>query len=213
MANFFKTISNTIKYWFIPFIIGILFIIAGIYTFITPEESYVALSFLFSVLFIISGIAEIIFAFSNRKAMDNWAWILFFGILSAAIGTLLFLNPKISMATMPFYIGFLILFRSIAGVSFALDLKSYGILDWGNFMVLSVLGIIFSFILLWNPYFAGMAIVFWTGLVFIIAGAFIIYFGLLLRRIKRTPQRISKNLKNRLDEFTNEIASAFKPKK
>lgn len=109
----------------------------GIYTLTSPQESYLALSVLFSLTFIASGVSEIYFAISNREALDNWGWILFFGIISFIIGILMIANPALSMITMPFYVGFLVLFRSIAGISFALDLKSYG-----------VLGLLFSFILI-----------------------------------------------------------------
>ncbi|MGB3065991.1 DUF308 domain-containing protein [Sphingobacterium thalpophilum] len=67
MANsFFKTVRSSIKHWYIPLIVGILFIVLGFYTITTPVVSFLTLAYLFSWSFMISGILEIIFAVQNR---------------------------------------------------------------------------------------------------------------------------------------------------
>ena len=55
------------KFWFLPLLSGILFIIAGIWIFRTPESSYVALSILFAAAFFVSGIFEIFRALGNTQ--------------------------------------------------------------------------------------------------------------------------------------------------
>ncbi len=207
MANFFKTINSTVKNWWLLLIVGIIFLGVGIYTMTSPQDSYVALALLFSISFIVAGILEIIFSISNRKVMENWGWALFIGIVTLVLGVLLFSNQDVTEAILPFYVGFLVLVRSVQGISYSLDMKSYGILDWGNVMVVSVLGAILSFILLFNPYFAGMTLVFWTGLVLILAGVAGIYFSFQLRRIKRTPERLSKELTDRWEKLQSDIQS------
>lgn len=129
MSNFFKTVRNSIKYWYVSLLVGILFLIVEIYTFVTPLESYVALSVLFSVSFLASGVAEIIFSISNKNEIEGWGWNLAFGILTLITGVLLLMNPAISITTLPFYIGFLLMFRSIMGISYAIELKNYGVLN------------------------------------------------------------------------------------
>ena len=111
--SIFKTFNDTIKHWYIPAIVGSIFIVVGIYTFASPATSYVALSILFSLSFLFSGISEIVFSLTNRNEMDNWGWVLAFGILTTVIGGLLLSNPAVSMATLTFYVGFLILFRLV----------------------------------------------------------------------------------------------------
>lgn len=212
MGTFFKTVKNAIKHWYIPLLTGVLFIFLGIYTLTSPQESYLALSVLFSLTFIASGVSEIYFAISNREALDNWGWILFFGIISLMIGILMIANPALSMITMPFYVGFLVLFRSIAGISFALDLKSYGVLDWGNLMIAAILGLLFSFILIWNPLFAGISIVIWTGLSLIFAGGYAIFLSFKLKKLKDSPERISKDLKEKWDKLNEEINQELQKK-
>jgi len=212
MSNFLKTVTNTVKYWYIPLIVGLIFIGIGVYTIISPLESYLALSILFSLSFLFSGISEIIFSISNRKEIDNWGWTLTFGILTFLLGVLLVMNPVISITTLPIYVGFVMLFRSIMGISYALELKNYGVLDWGNLMVLGILGLLFSFVLIWNPLFAGMTIVFWTGLALISGGAFSVYLSFKLKKIKSLPNKISDDLKNRYNAIKQEVQNELSKK-
>ncbi|MDO6759791.1 HdeD family acid-resistance protein [Tamlana sp. 2_MG-2023] len=196
---------KTIKYWYIPLIIGLIFIGVGIYTFMSPVTSYLTLALLFSLSFLCSGIIEIIFAISNRNEIDNWGWSLIFGIITSIFGVLLLINPEISIMTLPFYVGFLILFRSVGSISYALDLKNYGDLSWGNLMVFGVLGIIFSFILLWNPLFAGLNVVIWTGVSFLSLGIYSVIFSFKLKKLKDSPNKISDELKQQYESVKNSI--------
>jgi len=136
--------------------------------------------------------------------------VLAFGILTTVIGGLLLSNPAVSMATLTFYVGFLILFRSISALSFSLDLKDYGIGDWGALMALSVIGLIFSIIMIWNPAFAGMTIVIWTGLAFITTGIFSLYMAFKLKKLNELPQKMSEDLKLRHRQLQQEISEINK---
>ncbi len=179
----FNKTKKAIKRWYLMLIVGIIFLILGIWTITTPLSAYAALSTVFALGFIIIGITEIGFALDNRH--QYWGWSLALGILSALVGLLLLLNPAASMVTLPFYVGFTLLFRSISGMISAYEMKQYGILDWGILMLAAVLGLIFSFILLWNPVFAGINIVVWTAITFIVLGVYTIYFSFELRKLNK----------------------------
>lgn len=202
---FFNTIRKAIKHWYLPLLVGLFFIVISIVVFTSPMTSFVALALLFSISFLLGGIAEIIFALTNRDQLRNWGWTLGFGILTTLVGILLILNTELSMSVLAFYIGFLVLFRSIAAISFAVDVKRYGGTQWGSLMVFGILGAIFAFILLWNPVFAGLSIVVFAGLSIFFSGLFNIYFALQLRKIHRYAKKISPKLKERLDQLQNDI--------
>ena len=203
--HFLKTIKNTIKHWYLPLIAGLILIAAGIYTFAQPEDAYVALAFLFALSFVLSGFFETSFAFANRAILDGWGWNLAMGLLTLIVGVLMFINPEISMLTLPFYVGFVILFRSIAAVSFALELRNYRVMSWGNLMVIGVLGILLAFILLWNPVLAGMSVVIWTGLALIMVGIFNLMASFQLKKLHDLPKKISSELMKRRDEIEDQI--------
>ncbi len=205
--TFISSIQNAIKMWFIPVIVGAIFIAVGIYSFTIPETAYEVLSIVFSISFIVAGIAEIVFSISNRKSLSNWGWILTLGIATLIVGILLIQNQGVALSILPYYFGFLLMFRSIAGITISLDMRDYGILDWGVLFALSILGLLFSFVLLWNPLFAGMTLVIWTGLAMIAVGAFSIYFGFKVRQFKNYPKKLSKELKDRYNSIVSEIQS------
>ncbi|MFT3827844.1 MAG: DUF308 domain-containing protein [Chitinophagaceae bacterium] len=186
MANqAYKFVRERVKYWYVPLLVGIFFIILGLYVFSQPLSSFLALAILFSVSFIITGLIEIIFSISNRHELDNWGWMLTFGIIGVIAGILLISNPALSLATLSLYIGFLVLFRSIAAISVSIDMRNYGASDWGFILTMGILGVILAFILLWNPLFAGLSLVYWIALSFIAAGMFSIYFSVILKKLKK----------------------------
>ena len=203
--NYFQIISSSVKHWYLPLIAGLIFIGVGIFSFMQPAESYVALAIVFSLAFLFHGIADIAFAITNREHMQGWGWDLAMGILTTLVGILLIANPVISMLTLPFYVGFVVMFRSVAAIGTSLELKKYYIQDWGYLLAIGILGVIFSFILLFDPGFAGMSIVVWTGLAFIVIGAFSIFLSLKLKKLHDIPKNISKEVRKKSEDVTLEV--------
>lgn len=199
-SQFIKNIKESVKHWYIPLLVGIILIGTGIWTFFSPLDSYLALSIFFSISFLVSGILELFFAVANRKEMDNWGWSLILGILTALVGIMLLARPEISVLTLPLYVGFVIMLRSFGAMAIAMDLKNYGVMEWGTLMVIGVLGLIFSFILIWNPVFAGMTIVFWTGLALLASGVFHVYAAFKMRNLHKNWDNISEEVRERFEE-------------
>lgn len=205
MTHFLKLINQSIKYWYLPLIAGIIFILIAVWTFAAPGASFLALAFLFSFGFVFSGAIEVAFSVANRKELENWGWMLVFGLVTFIVGILLFVNPALSAATLAIYIGFLVLFRSIAAVSTALDMRSYGVRNWGYPTFFGILGVIFSFILIWNPVLAGLTIVFWTGMALLMSGIFSIMFSLQLRKLHTLTQNIPGDVRERFEALREEV--------
>ncbi|WP_417859384.1 HdeD family acid-resistance protein [Xanthomarina gelatinilytica] len=204
-TTFFKSIKEAIKHWYIPVLVGLFFVIVSVIVFLSPAGSLLTLSILFALSFLFGGLSEIIFSISNRHQLENWDWSLAFGIITFIVGTSLLIHPALSISVLAFYIGFIILFRSVAAISFALDIKKYGSKNWGVLLALGILGIVFSFILIWNPIFAGMSVVVLVALSFLFTGLFSIYLGLQLRQIHKSSKSISAELKARYDDLMDEI--------
>ncbi len=207
--QFFKTVQRTINNWYLPLLVGIVLIAVGIWTFMNPEDSYVALAFVFSLSFVIMGLFESIFSITNREIIDNWGWHLVLGLITLAVGILMIIKPEISQVTLPFYIGFVVLFRSIWAIGVAIDMRSYRILSWGNVMLMGVLGSLLGFILIWNPLFAGLSAVVFTGLAFIVGGILHIMMSLKLKKLHDAPKRISKELMKRYKDVQAEVQKAM----
>lgn len=187
-----KSIKDTIKHWYLPLILGIIFIAIGVWAIITPEATYLSLALLFSVSFLVIGILEIISSISFRKQLDGWGWLLTSGILGLILGVILIIHPQISIITLPLFVGFLVLYRSIMAIAWSIEMKKYKISEWGWLLFTGILGVIFSFILMWNPFFAGLTVAVFTGIALITVGIFHIYFSIGLKKLKNT----FKNLKD-----------------
>lgn len=204
MATFLKTIKKTVKHWYVPAIIGVLLIVFGIYIFTTPLETYGTLTMLFSLSFLFSGIAETLFSVQNRKIIEGWGWYLTGGILNSVIGLMLLSRPEISAFTLPLVVGFTLMFRSIQGLGFSFELKNYGSLKWGNLAIASILGLVFSIILLFNPIFTGISLVVMTALAFIFSGITGIVLGFQLKKLKALPSKIRKDLNEKIEVLKKE---------
>jgi len=187
MTTFLKTNRNTVKYWYVPAIIGVLFIVVGAGSFGTLEMTYLALASLFSYSFVFSGVLEIWFSVENRKELEGWGWYLASGIFTLLIGILLIVHPAIATATLPLFVGFGLLFRSFQGLGFAFELRNYGVLKWGNLAIVSILGIVFSSLLIVNPIITGISLVLLTSVAFIFAGINAIVLAFQLRKLKTLP--------------------------
>ncbi len=188
--QFFKHEKTSVKYWYIPLLVGLIFVGIGVWVFATPLQAYLTLTLIFSLSFLFSGIFEIIFAVSNKRELNNWGWTLTFGVINLLVGVLMLSNPEISMTVLPFYVGFVVLFRSIAAIGASIELKNHGVLDWGNLLVIGLAGTIFSFILLWNPLFAGLSLVFWTAFAFLALGIFSIYYSIKLKSLHAEEKKV-----------------------
>jgi len=187
-----KSIKDTIKHWYLPLILGIIFIAIGIWAIMTPVETYISLAILFSVAFFVTGILAIVFSISHRKQLDGWGWSLASGILSFIIGVLLIIYPQVSVLTLSLFVGFVVLFHSTMAVAWSIELKKYKVSNWGWLLFAGIIGVILSFILLWNPFIAGLTVAVFTGIALITVGIFHIHLSIELKKLKKT----FKNLKD-----------------
>ncbi len=179
-----ETIQADIKNWWLFIIKGLVFIGAGIYVFCSPLAGYIGLSVLFSIVIIISGISQIYFA-SVNTAMRGWGWSLISGILDLIIGSYLFAYPLITMATLPIFLGFWLLFRSfyIMGISF--DLKSYGITSWVGLLIGSILLLITALLVMYFPAAGAAGIIVASGMALIIGGVLNILLAFKFKDLKK----------------------------
>lgn len=209
-TSFLNSIKNSVKHWYIPLIVGFLFIILSFMVFTSPLSSLLALSVFFAISFLLGGLSEVIFSISNKDTLPNWGWSLVFGMLTSIVGLSLIIHPALSLSVLSFYIGFLLLFRSISSISFALDIKKYGSKNWGSLLIFSILGAIASLFLIWNPLFTGIGITILIAVSFLFAGLFSIFLAFQLRKIHVSTKDISAQLRERYNDLMQEIDNEWK---
>lgn len=203
MSNIISSSIKTIKHWWVFLLTGILFIAGAAYVLYTPEQSYVALSWLFSIMVTANGISNIYFSISNRDILKGWGWYLTGGILELLFGILLISYPNMTMLIFPIFTGFWLLFRGIQTIGASLELKEYGILDWGWLMLIGVAITVLASFMVVFPIFGYFNIIYLASLTLLLIGFANISFSLSLKKIK------SKTI-DKVEDFKKGVKKEFK---
>lgn len=134
----------------VELILGILFIIIGIYSFTRPVQAIIFLIFWFGILAIIRGIADI-FGFSKYDESVGKGIRIFSGILDIIIGYLFISNVALGIFWITILFSFWILMESISNLFLDSRLsKQNGIAKIG-LLILDVLCFIIAIAMLFNP--------------------------------------------------------------
>ena len=187
-----KEIRADIKNWWMLLLVGILFIGIGILVLVNPFKSYVSLAWFFAVIMMVSGFLQKWFAIANNNEIEGWGWQLALGIVEFTIGLVLILNLDFTMAILPFYVGFWLLFKSLALIGFSFELKSYKITNWMYYLVFGILLTILSWFVILNPLLGKMTIVVWSGIALIVAGLAYVLLSFKLKNVKRKVVKINE---------------------
>jgi uncharacterized membrane protein HdeD (DUF308 family) len=196
MNNLAETISSGVKNWWWFIIKGLLLLVAGIAILMRPAEGYLGLSVLFSVVILGAGLAQIFFSIGNSDILKGWGWTLVSGIIDTLIGIFLLSYPVITMATLPFFVGFWLIFRSFYLMGASLDLKSLGIPGWGWMMAGGIALMVLAFAILYYPAAGAISIVAWSGTAFILAAVLNFMLAFKLKSVKRDVKSFEGRLKH-----------------
>jgi uncharacterized membrane protein HdeD (DUF308 family) len=181
MSNVLASIRSDVKNWWWFLITGLLFIAAGIAIFMKPAEGYASLSILFSIMMISSGFGQIFFSTGNSDILRGWGWILVSGIVDLALGTYLLIYPVVTMATLPYFVGFWLILRSFYIMGSSFDLRSFGAGGWGWLLFGGIVMLVLGFLIVYYPAAGVVSIIAVSGAAFIVGGFLNIYFGFQLK--------------------------------
>ncbi len=209
MKNVISQIADAIKNWWLFLAAGILLIIVSFWVIKTPVESYVGLAILLSILILANGISYTIFSISNREQLEGWGWYLTGGIFDIVIGVILILYPEISIILLPLFVGFWLMFRGISVIGTSLDLKKYGVLDWGWLMLFGIFITTMAFFMVLNPMFGFFNIIYLTFLSLLVYGVANIMLAFKLKKIKSKTFGVlddfKKNLEHKAEDLKTDV--------
>ena len=184
MSTLLENVGSSIKNWWWFLVKGLLLIATGIAIFARPAAGYAGLSVLFTVVIIGSGIAQVVFATSNKGLLKGWGWTLVSGILDIAIGVYLAMYPLVTMATLPFFVGFWLIFKSFYLMGASFDLNDLGLSGWGWMFFGGFLVLLAGFTVIYDPVSGAIGIVAVSGTAFILAGILYSILSFKLKDIK-----------------------------
>jgi uncharacterized membrane protein HdeD (DUF308 family) len=196
MNDLTGTIISSVKNWWWFIIKGLLLITAGAAIFARPLEGYVGLSILFSIVILGVGLTQIFFSIGNSELLRGWGWTFASGIIDVVIGIYLLSYPIITMATLPYIVGFWLMFRSFYLMGSSFDLKTVGVSGWGWLLAGGILVLMLAFGILYYPATGAVSIIAYSASAFFVAGIFNIVLAFKFRTIKKDVKGFEGKLKH-----------------
>jgi len=90
-AQLFYAFSHEAKHRWLEALLGIIYIIAGIYILMHPLGGLLAITLLISCFLIVYGVFALVLAFQMRPA-PGWGWVLFDAIVTIFLGILIYIH-------------------------------------------------------------------------------------------------------------------------
>ena len=185
---FARLIERGTSRWWIPLLIGILWLI---YAFIVLSFTYKtlwAVVIFAGVAFIATGIGEFVLA----AVLDSWQWLhALAGVLCIAAGIVAFAWPNQTFLVLAGIIGWFLLFRGTFNIIESLFVKDYVEQWW----LILITGILQVGIALWAVGYAGRSIavlVVWVGAWALTEGIMNIWAAFRLRTVHKTAAAIGQ---------------------
>ncbi|HVS98394.1 MAG TPA: DUF308 domain-containing protein [Puia sp.] len=173
---------QVVRYWWVFIALGSSLIIFGLLLMAFPAAHFATLGIFFQIAIVINGTLEIGFALTNYRSVHGWAWHLAGGIFDLLIGGLLLFDPVITAVSLPLFVGFWLLFRSIAIVGRCFDLPAvWPETAWMG--LLGLAGLAFSFLILYNPALDVANLILLASLALISIGLFYVFLGSHFRQL------------------------------
>lgn len=156
--------------WF-SLIVGILFILAGLTSFMHPDKTLHFLTILVGIAFILRGIYELWFRqFVNRALNQGSGWIIFTAILDIILGVIVLVYPGWGVLYIAILFAIWFIVDSIMEIKAAKLFKAFrrGYATW--LVVLGVISTIMGIILLFSPLLSAMTIVWLVTVMLMVFG-------------------------------------------
>ena len=172
--NLTERAGRAVQHWWLMMLAGIRCFALGIAVFVFPLQSYVTLSILAGILMLLVGAAQLIIASTSGNYLAMRGYMLVGGVIDLILGLLLCVYPGVTMALLPVMLGIWMMYHSFMMIAFGGDLETFRIKGSGWTILGGVLLLALSFVVLVNPFSAGIAAV------IVLSGVGLIVFGILL---------------------------------
>ncbi|MGW7794794.1 DUF308 domain-containing protein [Staphylococcus xylosus] len=161
--------SSTIKWS--SLIIGVSFLIIGVFIISFPEENLFAITWLIGLLFIINGFLEIfVRQVIKRTANQSATMLVILGIINIILGLLILFNVVTSTTFIVYLFAIWFIINAFFNMFNVTPLEKSNKIFYIISIILNILAILFGIILLFNPLIAAFIIAIFISAVFFIIG-------------------------------------------
>ena len=138
----FKKISNAMRLWIIPVILGFFLILSGLGTAFIFDLK--VLSIAISGFMFLSGIFGIFHTYANNKRCDGRSFYFTLAILDFVLATLLIMTPEIQVTTIDTVLSFWILFQGLGKIIYSMDVQKLGVKSWDSDLIFGILFVMYG---------------------------------------------------------------------
>lgn len=184
--NLTNRVGRAVKHWWLMMLAGILCFALGIAVFAFPMESYVTLSILSGILMLVVGAAQLIIASTSGNYIAMRGYMLVGGVIDLLLGFLLCVYPGVTMALLPIFLGIWLMYHAFMIISFGGDMETFKVQGSGWTIFGGILLLALSFIVLVNPFSAGVVtVVVLTGIGLLVFGFLLCWMSMIFRNIQK----------------------------
>ena len=156
--------SRPVSIWHL--VAGVIMAALGIYVWINPVATMVALALYLGIAFIVLGVGYVTASFRFDSG-----WDMFVGVLDILVGVIFVGNLGVTAASLPIIFALWCLAVGVIQLVVSYKFKQAG-MNWGWTLTSGILGIVFAFLILTYP---ALGVITITALM----GAYILLYGIL----------------------------------
>ncbi len=181
---------NFKKQWWIPVLFGIALIAVALLKISDPTRGFIVIKMIIGWLIFSNGLGNTVYAIKNRKGNKSWLWYLLIGLVEIGLGATIVLYPTLFARTFVLFVGIWFIFTAISRISYGISLKKQNEPFWWLFIISGIVIGFLSFVVIANPVFGKLYLVYFIAIALIITGITAIRFGLEIRKINGIPKRV-----------------------
>ena len=180
--------KKQLKYWWLILLRGIIFLLLSFFVFGHPVSALVGLALYIGISLLLTGIFLVVLALTSRDKIENWGWRLAEGIIDVLFAFILLSSPGITASILPFIVGFWTMVYGAMMFADAFQVKKSGDQNWWIGLVGGLLTLLIGYFITNNLLAGAIAITYWIGFGFIIAGLINIGISLRMRKLKTSME-------------------------
>lgn len=198
-------LNNLLQKWYLPLIIGILFLMVAAIIYSVPSLSLTFILTMFSLTIISFGIRETLFFYSNKAFIQSWFFYIIGSFMMILLGFFMLLNPSLTLQTIGSVIAIIFILKSIQNILFLYTFSHRTESSMGQSWIYSLALIFFAIVILFFPKLVSTTLVIISGLLFIIIGVICIIFSMILRKSQQKLKEFKASFRNKTQDAVYEI--------
>ena len=151
-------------------VISILYIVLGICLVAFPDKSLETICLVIGIIALAAGIYKVISSLLQKSRRFSANLDLISGIFSIAAGAILIARPSFITNLFPVIIGIVVIIDSAFKLQTAFELRADRSKHWWSVLLVAAVGLVFGFLLVFNPFEANRIALIFVGISIIIDG-------------------------------------------